>query len=115
MHLKYIKLLILKIRFILGLCNFKFSFKILPPPSTKNKKQNKTRKLLPHNNTTSPTKKILTLPANTFLKFFTPPPPPPPPPPPHTHKLDGGACHNCTLFRGDSSSIFPIYTNIYPF
>ena len=46
MHLKYIKLVILKILFILGLCNFKFCFKILrlpylppprpPPPKKKN-------------------------------------------------------------------------------
>ena len=34
MHLKYIKLVILKILFILGLCNFKFSaFKKIPLPN----------------------------------------------------------------------------------
>ena len=80
MHLKYIKLLILKIRFILGLCNFKFSFKILPPPPPQ-KIRNKTKQENYFPTTIQPPlqKKILTLPANTFLKFLTPPPPP------HTH------------------------------
>ena len=36
MHLKYIKLVILKILFILGLCNFKFFFKIPCPPFKQN-------------------------------------------------------------------------------
>ena len=41
MHLKYIKLLILKKLFILGLCNFKFSFKVprTPHPLKKEKLQ----------------------------------------------------------------------------
>ena len=32
MHLKYINLVTLKLLFILGSCNFKFSFKIQDPP-----------------------------------------------------------------------------------
>ena len=35
MHLKYIKQVILKILFMLGLCNLKFSLKIPCPPLTK--------------------------------------------------------------------------------
>ena len=51
MHLKYIKLVILKILFILGLSNFKFSLKIpLPPPPSP--QQNYS----PLNNTTTTTK-----------------------------------------------------------
>ena len=71
MQLKYIKLVILKIIFILGFCNFKFSFKIPWP-------------LRP-----TPTKtKISDPPANSFLKIFTPRSPPP-----HSPKLERwGAC-----------------------
>ena len=72
MHLKYIKLVILRIVFILGLCNFKFSFKI-PPHPTK----------LPSNETASCTEiNISDPPANTFLKRLA------------SHQLEGaGACN----------------------
>ena len=58
--LKYIKLVIPKILFILVLCSFNFYFKITWPPP---------------NNITSPTKtKISDTPAKAFLKFLTPSP-----------------------------------------
>ena len=64
--LKYIKLVISKILFILVLCSFNFYFKImwLPhptkfPPSHQNKNKN-----------------IWCPPAKTFLRFLAPPPPP---------------------------------------
>ena len=75
MHLKYIKIVILKILFIQGLCNFKFSFKSprsllqqnYPPPTM----QPLTKiKLLP---------KLLLKPL-TFFQNFDPTPPPPPTP-----------------------------------
>ena len=72
--LKYIKLVISKILFILVLCSFNFYFKImwLPhptkfPPSHQNKNKN-----------------FWCPPAKTFLRFLAPPPPP--------NKLDGGGC-----------------------
>ena len=75
MYLKYIKLVILNTFFILGLCNFSFSFKIvtlpLPHPQQYNLPyhQNKISDLLP---------------ANTFLKFSISP------------RLEGGACHDAS-------------------
>ena len=75
MHLKCIKLVILKIFFILGLRNFKFSFKIPWPHPTKVKIS------LPPQS-----------PANTFLKFLTPHPP--------TYPLQAAAdstCHGISI------------------
>ena len=71
---KYIKLVILRIAFILGLCNFKFSFKI--------PWQNYPTKL-PSDETTSSTEiKISDPPTNIFLKRLGP------------HKLERvGACN----------------------
>ena len=89
MHLKYIKLVILKILFILGLSNFKFSLKIpLPPPPLP------PAKLLPPQqyNHHHQNKSFWPPPfpsANTFLKFLTPTPP--------KKKVEGGAYH---VFRG---------------
>ena len=71
MHLKYIKIVILKILFIQGLCNFKFSFKSprsllqqnYPPPTM----QPLTKiKLLP---------KLLLKPLTNAFPKFSPPPP----------------------------------------
>ena len=69
MHLKYIKLVILRIVFILGLCNFKFSFKIPwpPPPSRPTQQNYPLTKLLPH------TKKNFWPPSKYFSKTFSPP------------------------------------------
>ena len=70
--LKYIKLVILKILFVLVLCSFNFYFKITDPP---------------HQN------KIIWPPQQTFLKFLTPLP--------HS-KLEGGACPvyiSCLFFQ----------------
>ena len=69
MHLKYIKLLILKKLFILGLCNFKFSFKVPrtphpPPPPQK-------RKITPPQQYNTP-------PHPNKINIFTSPPLPPP-------------------------------------
>ena len=89
MHLKYIKLVILKILFILGLSNFKFSCKIpLPPPPP-------PAKLLPpqqynhhHQNKASD----LPLPLSKyFSKIFNPPPP--------KKKVQGGGGVH-TMFSG---------------
>ena len=67
MHLNYIKLVILKILSILGLCNFKFSFQFRDPPPP--------NKITPPKQYIPPTPKTkITDPsplpqANTFLQF----------------------------------------------
>ena len=68
MHLKYIKLLILKKLFILGLCNFKFSFKVprTPHPPTPSKKKNYSPTTIQHS------------PHPNKINIFTSPPLPPP-------------------------------------
>ena len=76
MHLKYIKLLILKILFALGLFNLKFSFKIprtlLPTRQKRNySSHSNTSPPPPHQNKDfcpSPT------PSKYFSKIFNPPP-----------------------------------------
>ena len=56
MHLKYIKQVILKILFMLGLCNLKFSLKIPCPPLTKLLQQYNTTPPEPQNPPTHPHK-----------------------------------------------------------
>ena len=63
MHLKHIKLVILKILLILRLCNFKFNLQNSVTPPSPNK-------ITPHQN-----KNFRPPPTNTFLKFSTPPAP----------------------------------------
>ena len=71
MHLKYVKLLILKILFVLGLFNLKFSFKIPRTPLPPRQKRNYSS----HSNTSPHTKIKISdpppPPVNTFLKFLT--------------------------------------------
>ena len=59
MHLKYINLVTLKLLFILGSCNFKFSCKIQDPSP-------------PTNNTTLPPTPKLNGPHTKFLDFMHP-------------------------------------------
>ena len=92
MHLKYIKLVILKILFILGLSNFKFSRKIpLPSPPT-SPQQNYS----PLKNTTTTTKikaSDLSVPLSKyFSRIFNSPPP-------RKKKVEGGACHVFSGYR----------------
>ena len=84
MHLMYIKLVILKILFILGLCNFKFSFKILWPSL--------------HKVNPSPKQKICDPLANNLVMFLSLSPPPP-------QKKAGGGCMLCKKYRLKKSGV----------
>ena len=90
MHLKYIKLLILKILFVLGLFNLKFSFKIpgtAPPPLLPHQK-----KYSSHNNTSPPHQNKNCWPFPTTSKYFSNIFNPPP----QTGR--GGTCHDGSLY-----------------
>ena len=74
MHLKYIKLLILKILFALGLFNLKFSFKIprtLLPTRQKRNYSSHSNTSPPHPHTKIKISDPPPPPVNTFLKFLT--------------------------------------------